>query len=58
MGVLFILAILLILFVIIILVVTKGDNRGGASRCPFGYDYFGCQPECPLYEHCWGKRDD
>ena len=33
------------------------DNYSGGG-CPFGYDSFGCQPHCPLYEHCWGKRDD
>ena len=28
-----------------------------SSWCHFGYESFGCQPECPLYEHCWGSRD-
>ena len=32
----------------------SGNNAGG--WCPHGYDSFGCQPECPLYEHCWGPR--
>ena len=32
------------------------DNNAG-EKCPHGYDNFNCHPECPLYEHCWGKRD-
>ena len=44
-----------------------GDNGSGSGRrvrartyrknfCPHGYEYFGCQPDCPLYEHCWGEK--
>ena len=32
--------------------------EAGDWSCPHGYDSFGCQPECPLYEHCWGKREE
>lgn len=34
------------------------SREAGDWSCPHGYDSFGCQPECPLYEHCWGKREE
>ena len=34
-----------------------GHNDCSDWRCPHGYDDFGCQPACPLYEHCWGPRE-
>ena len=51
------------IFLIIVLgfvgwAVGKAASNGSEWRCPFGYDSFGCQPHCPLYEHCWGKRED
>ena len=33
------------------------SRESGDWACPHGYDDFGCQPACPLYEHCWGKRE-
>ena len=47
---------------IVIYALTASIFSGGLKdysdwRCPHGYDSFGCQPECPLYEHCWGPRD-
>jgi len=26
------------------------------KNCPWGYHNYGCQPECPLHEHCWGSH--
>ncbi|MBR2859900.1 MAG: hypothetical protein IKB90_07475 [Alistipes sp.] len=54
------------IFLIIVLgivgwAVGKAASNSGQHqewRCPHGYDSFGCQPHCPLYEHCWGKRED
>ena len=34
-----------------------GHKVDSGWSCPHGYDSFACQPECPLYEHCWGSRD-
>ena len=36
--------------------IIKSDSKS-ESFCPHGYEDFGCQPCCPLYEHCWGKRE-
>ena len=30
-------------------------TRYYTRNCPWGYHNYGCQPECPLHEHCWGK---
>ena len=34
------------------------NNTTSEDFCPHGYESFGCQPCCPLYEHCWGKREN
>ncbi len=33
-------------------------RRCGTGECPHGYHDYGCQPICPLYEHCWGSQQD
>ena len=33
-------------------------NNTAVGFCPHGYDDFGCQPCCPLYEHCWGEQEE
>ena len=35
--------------------ISGGSNT---KECPYGYQDYGCQPICPLYEHCWGSRQD
>lgn len=56
-GIIFILFILGILIFLIVKSLVGGDANSD-FYCPHGYESFGCQPCCPLYEHCWGKRDD
>lgn len=31
-------------------------TRYYTRNCPWGYHDYGCQPECPLHEHCWGPH--
>ena len=52
------LAILLVLGVVGLVVgkAASSNPPSGEWECPHGYDDFGCQPSCPLYEHCWGKK--
>ena len=26
------------------------------KNCPWGYYKYGCQPDCPMHEHCWGPH--
>ena len=31
-------------------------TRYYTKNCPWGYHKYGCQPNCPLHEHCWGPH--
>ena len=26
------------------------------KNCPWGYHKYGCHPDCPMHEHCWGPH--
>ena len=26
------------------------------KNCPWGYHRYGCHPDCPMHEHCWGPH--
>ena len=55
----FILLLIVCVVAITVFIATCTTSREpGDWSCPHGYDDFGCQPECPLYEHCWGKREE
>ena len=55
----FILLLIVCVVAIAVFIATCTTSReSGDWSCPHGYDDFGCQPECPLYEHCWGKREE
>ncbi|MBR6655631.1 MAG: hypothetical protein IKL20_03385 [Alistipes sp.] len=51
---------LFILLICVLVGVVMGVAASNSSNadlsCMFGYDDFGCQPHCPLYDHCW-KRE-
>ena len=31
-------------------------TRYYTRNCPWGYHDYGCQPNCPMHEHCWGPN--
>ena len=45
------------IFIGIIVYLTANSADSAEWHCPHGYDDFGCQPSCPLHEHCWGKEE-
>ena len=51
-------SIIIIVLGVAVLIASKSNGYNDWWSCPHGYDDFGCQPECPLYEHCWGKREE
>ena len=45
-----------ILFGLLWIIVKLTPTRYYTRNCPWGYHNYGCQPECPLHEHCWGPH--
>ena len=47
-----------IFFGLLWIIVKLTPTRYYTRNCPWGYHNYGCQPECPLHEHCWGKHPE
>ena len=45
-----------IFFGLVWIIVKLTPTRYYTRNCPWGYHYYGCQPECPMHEHCWGPH--
>lgn len=48
--------IFLILGGLVWLIVELTPTRYYTKNCPWGYHHYGCQPDCPMHEHCWGSN--
>ena len=47
-----------IFFGLLWIIVKLTPTRYYTRNCPWGYHRYGCQPECPLHKHCWGKHPE